>query len=40
MSNALLEKMAEGPLPNTLRVKIGEGDTFVLEFAETGNKGA
>uniref|UniRef100_A0A832I5L0 Type VI secretion system ATPase TssH n=1 Tax=Eiseniibacteriota bacterium TaxID=2212470 RepID=A0A832I5L0_UNCEI len=35
MSSALLQKMAEGPLPDTLRVKVGAGETFELEFAST-----
>jgi type VI secretion system protein VasG len=35
MSTALLEKMSEGPLPDTLRVKVSEGETFALEFADT-----
>jgi type VI secretion system protein VasG len=35
ISTALLQKMAEGPLPDTLRVKVGAGETFDLEFAAT-----
>ena len=40
MSSALLEKMSEGPLPDTLRVNVGEGDTFVLEFVNRKGTGA
>jgi type VI secretion system protein VasG len=32
MSNALLEKMSEGPLPDTMVVKVGEGDRFEISF--------
>jgi len=34
MSSALLEKMAEGPLPGSLHLGVGEGERFVLEFPE------
>jgi type VI secretion system protein VasG len=32
MSSSLLERMTEGPLPESLRVRVGEGERFVLEF--------
>jgi len=38
MSNALLEKMSEGPLPDTMLVKVGEGDRFEIHFEDRGTK--
>jgi type VI secretion system protein VasG len=40
MSTALLEKMSEGALPPSVRVTVGEGDRFALEFGEIVSKGA
>jgi len=34
LSTALLEKMSEGPLPGAVRVTVGEGERFALEFHE------
>ncbi len=39
MSTALLERMSEGALPQNIRVTVGEGDRFVLEFGADRNKG-
>jgi type VI secretion system protein VasG len=39
MSSSLLQRMSEGPLPDTLRVKVGEGDVFVIEYADTKRRG-
>jgi len=39
MSSSLLERMSEGPLPDTLRVKVSEGDVFVIEYADTKRRG-
>jgi len=39
MSNALLEKMSEGPLPDTMIVKVGEGDRFEISFEDRGTRG-
>jgi type VI secretion system protein VasG len=40
MSNALLEKMSEGVMPDTMRVSVGEGDRFVISFEDRGTKDA
>jgi type VI secretion system protein VasG len=40
LSTALLEKMSEGPLPGAVRVGIGEGERFSLEFYEPAHGGA
>jgi type VI secretion system protein VasG len=34
LSTALLEKMSEGPLPGGVRVTVGEGERFAMEFYE------
>ena len=38
MSNALLEKMSEGPLPDTMKVTVGEGDRFEIAFEDRGTR--
>ena len=40
MSNALLEKMSEGPMPDTMLVMVGEGDRFEIAFEDRGLKDA
>jgi type VI secretion system protein VasG len=40
MSNALLEKMSEGMMPDTMRVKVGEGDRFEISFEDRAAKDA
>jgi len=40
LSTALLEKMSEGPLPGGVRITVGEGERFVLEFYEPAHMGA
>jgi len=40
MSNALLGKMSEGPLPDTMLVKVGEGERFEISFEDRGSKDA
>jgi type VI secretion system protein VasG len=32
MSTTLLEKMSEGPLPETARINVDQGESFVIEF--------
>ena len=39
LSTALLERMSEGPLPDSVRVGIGEDEAFTLEFEEAADKG-
>lgn len=40
MSSALLERMTEGPLPETMSASVGDGDQFVLAFGgESRGKG-
>jgi type VI secretion system protein VasG len=40
MSNALLEKMSEGVMPDTMVVKVGEGDRFEISFEDRAAKDA
>jgi type VI secretion system protein VasG len=36
MSNELLARMSEGPLPDTMMVKVGEGERFEISFEDRG----
>jgi type VI secretion system protein VasG len=40
LSTALLERMAQGPLPNAVRMTVAGDESFRLEFLEEGTKGA
>ena len=40
MSNALLEKMSEGAVPDTMKVTVGEGDRFEISFEDRGTRDA
>jgi type VI secretion system protein VasG len=40
LSTALLERMAEGPLPGSVRMTVGDDESFQLEFLEEAVKGA
>ncbi len=37
LSSALLERMTQGPLPGTVRMTVGEDESFQVEFVEAAN---